>query len=499
MPGAHLSINQRITDVFQRIARVPGAGHIHKEPVNDRVGDLVVAPQHQVCGPADLEPGRLSRGGTKDVEREVGLAAFGGLLHPHGSEAGAKERKHIHPFQFLFGGKNVRVDHAGIDAQAGGVHLLEAVEDGEVADFAHAAALVETGGAVGVHFRAIDGQVHLELILAEGDGEVAEDDAVQAQAVGRNGLVLLHRILPVLAAGDGAERLEQQQVVHLADVLLFGVAFEAAAFHQDGAGAPFLDVVAKGAGLEGVGEGGHLAGDVLLEHAVELCDQEHAALADRVDAALLVECRGQEGDDGAVGGVAGRVADALVMQVEAEFGAGLVAQALEDARFGGLELQGVAVHVDAEGGAALVALGAVGVEHGHGVDGQVFQDPGADLVELVVGRQEMEYVEQRHGGGGLVAVHLRPEQHRDVARANRQAKNLTSLGGVALLIERDGRMRLQGADQRHDVLVLEAPVVQRRLAVGVVRLVQGARKGERRVIGAGCGISGAGIVRHGQD
>ncbi len=75
-----------------------------------------------------------------------------------------------------------------------------------------------------------------------------------------------------------------------------------------------------------------------------------------------------------------------------------------------LQQQRVAVDVEPLRVAPLEPLRTVGVEHRHEVNRQLLQQPLHRRLRLMAGH-DVKDVEQRAGGGRLVAVHLRPQQH----------------------------------------------------------------------------------------
>ena len=77
---------------------------------------------------------------------------------------------------------------------------------------------------------------------------------------------------------------------------------------------------------------------------------------------------------------------------------------------GRLQQQRVAVDVDALRVAALRLLGAVGVEHRDDVQREPVEDL-RDVRRGAIGLEVVEDVEERDRRRGLVAVHLRPQQH----------------------------------------------------------------------------------------
>jgi len=161
------------------------------------------------------------------------------------------------------------------------------------------------------------------------------------------------------------------------------------------------------------------------------------------------------------------------VQVEPEPGPHAVAQRLQGAALGRLQQQGVAVDVDPLRVPPLEAPRTVGVQHRHHVHGQLVEHP-RDGRLLAVAPDVLGHVQQRGGGRGLVAVHLRPEQHVEGSAAEREPQDRAALHRPADLLERE-----QVLGSRRDSLQLgkdERVVDERRRTVVAAFLEPGSRE-----------------------
>ena len=91
------------------------------------------------------------------------------------------------------------------------------------------------------------------------------------------------------------------------------------------------------------------------------------------------------------------------------------------------------------------------------MDGQRIEDERVRRL-VAVAAELLEDVKERRRGRGLVAVHLRPEQHALRARPQRQHLDGPPLEGAAHLLERQpaGVLALEGQQALAQLQVLEA-------------------------------------------
>jgi hypothetical protein len=106
------------------------------------------------------------------------------------------------------------------------------------------------------------------------------------------------------------------------------------------------------------------------------CLDDHAAgalgeLATGVFGARLVVGHGKQRDHGRLGRCPDRGSPVLIVEIEANQRLDPIAQRLQQLTLAGLQVQRVAIDVDALGVAPLEAFGTVRVEHRHDMEGQV--------------------------------------------------------------------------------------------------------------------------------
>ena len=162
----------------------------------------------------------------------------------------------------------------------------------------------------------------------------------------------------------------------------------------------------------------------------------------------------EQGNRGRLRRRTGRRLAVLVVQVEAEHRLHAIAQRLQGAALGRLQVQRVAIDVDALRVAPGVALGAVRVEHRHQVQRQAILETlhhgGPALAP-----DPFEQVEDRRSRRRLVAVHLRPEQHVRRPAADRQMQQVAAFDGAADdLARHPARVGVHGARHRRDHVVV---------------------------------------------
>jgi hypothetical protein len=182
-----------------------------------------------------------------------------------------------------------------------------------------------------------------------------------------------------------------------------------AGLDQHDAGAPFRQVVSKRTYLEPIVVAPDAAGDERLQRVSQRRANLLRADPARVVGARLVERHREQRDGCGLPGLSNRGPPILVVQVEANRGIQPVAQPLEREPFRRLQQQGVAVDVDALSIPPLETLGAVRVQHRHQMQFESIEKP-RDQRLVPVTSDEIEKIEERHRRGGLVAVHLRPQQ-----------------------------------------------------------------------------------------
>ena len=160
------------------------------------------------------------------------------------------------------------------------------------------------------------------------------------------------------------QRIQENHKVDLADFLLLGISDQAPRLNQNGARAPFLNVIPKGSWLKGIVVLAHLAWNQFLQELVHPCNGLHGPSANFIDLRGFVVCRRQQGNRGLLGGIDHVVVDLLIVEVEAKLGLKVVSRFFQDHRLWRNQGNCITVEVDIQGISPLECICPIRVEHG---------------------------------------------------------------------------------------------------------------------------------------